>query len=129
LLQNQPQKQPWNQQPIPSKLLLGIDTNNTLNQLPSHQTHFLTTSPNLNESGYLEPSPMRFVKTDLALKNLLLSSPDHAEPPLIAWHRPSAWQIDLTQDLTKMENLLYFYIDNSEDTKSQTNLKSNNKSL
>jgi hypothetical protein len=60
-------------------------------------------------------------KADSIIEEILLSSPNHVKPPLTAWHRPSAWQIDQTQDLTKMENLLYFYTDNSEDTKNPTN--------
>ncbi len=118
LLRNQPQKQLWNQQQIPSKLSLGTDTSNTSHQLPSQMTFSLKSSPNINESEYLALSHTQFMKTDSILKDLLSSSPGHVEPPSIAWHRPSAWQIDPTQDLTRMENLLYFYTANSKATKS-----------
>ncbi|MFN9959228.1 MAG: hypothetical protein ACK55I_39555, partial [bacterium] len=50
LLQNQPQKEQRNQVQIPSKLSLGIDFNNTLNQSPSSTTHSSTSSLNINAS-------------------------------------------------------------------------------
>jgi hypothetical protein len=125
LLQNQPQKEQRNQVQIPSKLSLGIDFNNTLNQLPSLMTHSSTISLNINASGSSVPLNKHLEKDDSTIKELVASKLNHAEPPLIAWHRPSAWQIDPTQDLMKMENLLYFYNNNSEDTKSMTNLRNN----
>jgi hypothetical protein len=68
---------------------------------------------------------MQSEKEDSIIGEILLSSPNHVKPPLTAWHRPSAWQIDQTQDLMKMENHLYFYTDNSEDAKNLTNPRNN----
>ncbi len=98
MLQNQPQKEQWNQVQTPSKLSLGIDFNNTLNQLPSLMTHSSTISLNINASGSSVPLNKHLEKDDSTIKELVASKLNHAEPPLIAWHRPSAWQIDPTQD-------------------------------
>jgi hypothetical protein len=58
-------------------------------------------------------------------KTLLSSSLTHVEPPLIAWHRPTTWQIDLTQDLMKMGNYLYIYSTITEHTNKLTNQRNN----
>ncbi len=61
---------------------------------------------------------MQSEMADSVLKDLIDSNQSHVEPLLIAWHRPSAWQIDPAQDLMKMKNLLYFYTDNYEGIKN-----------
>lgn len=57
LLQKQPQEMQWNQQPLPSKLSLGVDTKSILIPSQSNQTLTSTISPNSNESKYLELFP------------------------------------------------------------------------
>jgi len=101
LLWNQPQKEQWNQVQTPSKLLLGIDFNNTLNQSPSLTTHSLTSSLNINASGSSVPLYKRLEKDDSTIKELIASRPNHAEPPLIAWHRPEKQQEALTGSIIK----------------------------
>jgi len=56
----------------------------------------------------------RYETVDSIITELIASNQSHVEPPLIAWHRPSAWQINPTQDLMKMENLHFFYNNSSE---------------
>ncbi len=116
LLRSQPQKEQWNQAQAPSKLSLGRDISNSSNQVQSQMILTSTISPRSKKSRDWAPLLKQSEKEDSVLKDLILSRPNHVEPPSTAWHRPFAWQIDLTQNLTKMENLLYFYTDNSEDT-------------
>jgi hypothetical protein len=35
---------------------------------------------------------------DFIQTEIIVSNQSHDKPPLIAWYRPSAWQIDLIQD-------------------------------
>jgi hypothetical protein len=104
----------WNQENLQSKLSLGKGTLDTSSQSQSIQTHSSTDSLNFNESNFSEHSPMPYETVDYIITELIASNQSHVKPPLIAWHRPSAWQIDPTQDLTKMENLHFFYNDSSE---------------
>jgi hypothetical protein len=87
-------------------------------QSPLLQTLTSTTSPNSNESRFLEPSLMQSAMADSILSDLLYLNQIPVEPPSIAWHRPSAWQLHPTHVLTKMENLHFFYNDNTEATEN-----------
>jgi hypothetical protein len=118
LLQKQPQEMQWNQQPLPSKLSLGVDTKSILIPSQSNQTLTSTISPNSNESKYSELLPKQYVTVDSIIEEMVKSNQTLVEPPSIAWHRPSAWQIDPTQDLMQMENLHFFYNANSEVTEN-----------
>jgi hypothetical protein len=118
LMQNLPSKQQWSQLPKPSKLWLGNATSLTLSQSELRMIHSWKNSINSNESGFSEHSPKHFEKVDFIMENILPSSLTAVKPPLNAWHRPSGWKIDLTQELTSMDDLQYFYQDNSEDLKT-----------
>jgi hypothetical protein len=117
-LLKQPQTTQWNQPQIQSKLSLGVDTNSISTRSQLNLTTTLITSPNFNASKSSEHLHKQSKKADLILENLLYSNQTLVEPPSIAWHRPSAWQIYLTHVLTKMENLHLFYKGNIEDTRS-----------
>jgi hypothetical protein len=127
LLLNQPQTQVWNQEPTRSSISHGLDTRPTSNQFLSPLIPSSTTSPYFNETKYSEPLHMHFVMEDF-IKTNEKSKQKQFDPPSIAWHRPIAWQIDLTQDSTKTDDLRSFYNDKFEVTRSST-LPKNNKLL
>jgi len=92
-LQSQPQKQEWNQQPIPSKLSRGLVSSNTSDQSKSIQIPTLTVSLHSKESKYLGLSPTPSEMED-STRTTSLQKPTLSEPPLIVWHRPTEWPID-----------------------------------
>ncbi len=126
LMQNLPSTKQWSQQPKPSKLWLGNATSLTLSQSELKMIHSWSNSTNSNELESLEHSPKHFERVDFIMENVLPSSLTAVKPPLNAWHRPSGWKIDPTQELTSMDDLQYFYQDNSEDSKTMI-LPQNNK--
>jgi hypothetical protein len=68
LLQNQPQEMLWNQEPLPRKLSLGLDSLNTSTQYQSYQTLSSTTFQNFNESKSLKHLLMHYEKVN-SIKN------------------------------------------------------------
>jgi hypothetical protein len=118
LLLRQPQQQEWNQTPIQSKISHGEDILLTSNPLQSNQIHSWKISQHSNETRSLEPSHTHFEMEDFIQGDRTQSKPNQFDPPSIAWHRPTAWQISPIQELTKMENLLFFYNDKSEDIRN-----------
>ena len=119
-LLSQPQQREWNQTPIRSNLSRGSDTSLTSSPSQPHQTHSWMNFHPSNEIKFWEPSLTPYTTEDFISNAQNQSKQNPFDPPLIAWHRPTAWQVDPTQDLTKMENLLFFYNYKSEDTKSPT---------
>jgi hypothetical protein len=109
-----------------SKLWLGNATSLTSSPLESRMILSWNNSANTNESEFFEHLSKHFKKVEFMMENIPPSSLTAAKPPLNAWHRPSGWKINPTQELTLMEDLKYFYQDNSEDLKT-LNLPLNNK--
>jgi hypothetical protein len=118
LLQSQPQKQVWSQQPTQSKLSRGLDSNPTSNPLQSPLTPISTVSQASKESRFWELLPMLSEKEGSLKPRKSHQGQTLFKPPSIAWHRPTAWPIDQTPISTETENLHSFYNVKSEGIKS-----------
>jgi len=114
LLRNQPFKALWSQEPTRSKLWLGRDTSLTFIPLESPTMNTLINSTPYKDTAFLEHSHTPSEQIDLIQKNLIQTNQNTASPPSNAWHRPTDWQVDPILLSTPMENLHFFYSDNSE---------------
>jgi hypothetical protein len=112
LLRNQPQKEQWSKVPLRSKFARGGDTLNTLPISESTQIPTSINSPKPRNTEYLAHLHTQSEKVDFVMEKLVKSNQDQCEPPWIAGHRPTSWQIEQTQGLTETKSLLSFYNDN-----------------
>jgi hypothetical protein len=115
LLLSHPQTTPWSKEQTISNFARGIDTKPTysLSELETTSTWNLSIVDNV-----IKPSALSLTqseKVDLVLNLPNFSKLSQSEPPWTAWHRPTSWLINQTQDWMQMESLHSFYKDNSGD--------------
>jgi len=108
-----PQIMQWSKEPVRSSFARGGDTKTTSCQLDYNMTSSWKGSIEGNALKFSVLSLSQSEKVDLVLSLPNFSKPTRSEPPWTAWHRPTSWLIEPTQDWMQMESLLSFYNDNS----------------
>jgi hypothetical protein len=120
LLQSQQQTEPWSKVPQRSNFALGSAFKATYSQLVSKTTPFSMASIEDKGTRSSVHSDNTLGKVDLILKSPSFSRLTQSEPPWIAWHRPSSWLSNLTQDSMPTVNLPLFYSTSFMDTSLPT---------
>jgi len=115
LLQSHQPTEQWSKVPLRSSFVRGSAFKAICRQLASAQIPFWTDSIGVNDTKSSALSGNTSEKVDLVLSLPSFSRLTQSKPPWIAWHRPSSWLSNPTQDSTLMASLHSFYNDNFED--------------
>jgi hypothetical protein len=112
LLLSCPQTMQWSKEPLRSSFAHGAGTRTISRPSGSMKISSLKTLTEGSGTRFLRHSANQSEKVDLVLSLPNLLRPIQSEPPWTAWHRPTNWLTEPTQDWTPMESLLSFYSGN-----------------
>jgi hypothetical protein len=101
-----PQIMQWSKEPVRSSFARGGDTKTTSCQLEYNMTSSWKGSTEGNALKFSALSLSQSEKVDLVLSLPNFSRPTRSEPPWMAWHRPTSWLIEPTQDWMQMDSTM-----------------------